>query len=88
MKTLYVHIGTPKTGTSAIQELCTVNRNVLESKGYCYPDFKNYYAGYSKRRNGMFLQKSIYRNGVRQIGEEKQRFQENREKSIVNAKKI
>ena len=77
MKTLYVHIGTPKTGTSAIQELCTVNRNVLESKGYCYPDFKNYYAGYSKRRNGMFLQKSIYRNGVRQIGEEKQRFQEN-----------
>lgn len=77
MKTLYVHIGTPKTGTSAIQELCVQNRALLESKGYGYPEFANNYTGYSKRRNGMFLQKSIYRNGVRQIGEEKQRFQEN-----------
>lgn len=77
MKTLYVHIGTPKTGSSAIQEFCSVNRKLLESKGYCYPKFKNYYAGYSKRRNGLFLQKCIYQDGVRQIGEEEQRFQEN-----------
>ena len=77
MKTLYLHIGTPKTGTSAIQELCVLNQETLNKKGYCYPVFKTSYAGFSKRRNGMFLQKSIYKDGVRQTEEEKKFFEEN-----------
>lgn len=77
MKTLYVHVGTPKTGTSAIQELCVLNQKILEDNGYCYPLFSHTYAGFAKRRNGMFLQKEIYRDGVRCPEEEKQCFQEN-----------
>ena len=32
MKTLYLHVGTPKTGTCAIQELCTLNQGLLNSQ--------------------------------------------------------
>ena len=33
-KTLYLHIGTPKTATTAIQMFCEVNQSVLNEKGY------------------------------------------------------
>ncbi|RKI38669.1 hypothetical protein D7V86_04045 [bacterium D16-51] len=55
MKTLYIHIGTPKTGSSAIQSFLWQNRKVLEQKGYCYPDVSFRYEFVSKRRNGYFL---------------------------------
>lgn len=38
-KTLYVHVGTTKTGTTAIQSFCIDNDEVLHRKGYCYPLF-------------------------------------------------
>ena len=41
-KTLYIHIGTPKTGTTALQLFLDANRNVLEKKGIYYPDSKKY----------------------------------------------
>ena len=31
-KTLYIHIGTGKTGTTALQNTCEVNMNVLQEK--------------------------------------------------------
>ena len=34
MKTLYLHIGSPRTGTTSIQHFCHVNKDVLEEKGY------------------------------------------------------
>ena len=37
MKILYVHIGTPKTGTSTLQHFLIKNRNQLEQKGVFYP---------------------------------------------------
>lgn len=37
MKTLYLHIGTPKTGTTAIQDFCGYNHDVLCEKGVYYP---------------------------------------------------
>ncbi|MBO5486165.1 MAG: hypothetical protein J5988_04440 [Eubacterium sp.] len=37
MKVLYLHIGTAKTGTTAIQEFCRNNDKLLEEQGFCYP---------------------------------------------------
>ena len=39
MKTLYIHIGTPKTGTTSLQHFCTENAKLFEEQGYCYPIF-------------------------------------------------
>ncbi len=55
MSNLYLHIGTPKTGTSAIQNFLTDNRRLLEKKGYCYPDMQVSFQGIGAKRNGHFL---------------------------------
>lgn len=36
-RTLFMHVGMPKTGTSAIQEMCYLNRAQLLSHGILYP---------------------------------------------------
>ncbi len=54
-KTLYVHIGTTKTGTTAIQSFCIDNQEVLNRQGYCYPLFPYRYKDVSERRNAHFL---------------------------------
>lgn len=36
-KTLYLHIGAAKTGTTAIQDFCLLNRKLLKKKGYLFP---------------------------------------------------
>ncbi len=60
MKTLYIHLGTPKTGTTAIQEFLDQNSDVLYKKGYIfrYMPFHKYATKtrrIPKRRNGYFL---------------------------------
>lgn len=55
MKTLYLHIGTPKTATTAIQRFCQDNQNVLNGYGYCYPEFAYRYKNIGIWRNGHFL---------------------------------
>ena len=55
MKTLYLHIGTPKTATSSIQKFLEDNREVLQKHGYSYPPSLHTYAGVNARRNGHFL---------------------------------
>lgn len=71
MKTLYLHIGTPKTATTAIQTFCWDNREVLEKKGYCYPLFEHQFANVQKYRNAHFLVGRIKDdNGKRQYDEE------------------
>ena len=36
--TAYVHIGTPKTGTTSIQNFCEINRLLLLEQGYLYSE--------------------------------------------------
>lgn len=36
-KTLYIHAGTHKTGTTAIQKFLSANRDLLAKNGYLYP---------------------------------------------------
>lgn len=56
MKTLFVHIGMPKTGTTAIQNFCYENQKILNQKGYDYPKFAHIYGDTIARvRNGHFL---------------------------------
>lgn len=55
MKTLYLHIGTPKTGTTSIQEFMVCSREALQKHGICYPDIQKKFANISPNRNGHFL---------------------------------
>ncbi|WP_425090703.1 hypothetical protein [Tropicimonas sp. S265A] len=41
LPTVYLHIGHSKTGTSAIQNLFTLNRDTLQTMGICYPDHRD-----------------------------------------------
>lgn len=55
MKTLYVHIGQMKTGTTALQHFCEENRDVLNKHGYDFPIFPYHYTNVGPSRNGHFL---------------------------------
>lgn len=77
MKTLYLHIGTSKTGTTAIQNFCDENQTVLNRYGYTYPDFHYYYKGIARVRNARFLLGQIFHeDGTRDYEEEARRFEE------------
>lgn len=55
MATVYLHIGTMKTGTSAIQSFLGKNRDVLMSKGYSFPHLKMHLERPYTLRNAHFL---------------------------------
>lgn len=81
MKTLHIHIGTPKTATTAIQTFCMENEAVLESKSYCYPLFPYVYKKVAKGRNGHFLIGTIEDgSGNRRIEDEEKRFRDSMRK--------
>lgn len=65
MSTVYLHIGTPKTGTSAIQMFCEENRAILEKNGICYPKFPVQFKGIGIHRNAYFLSNKVYQSGKR-----------------------
>ena len=76
MKTLYLHIGTPKTGTSAIQRFLWDNTEYLAAHSFCYPRFSYVYPR-SRTTNGLFLTSKIVDDqGNRLYEEEKQRYKE------------
>ena len=60
MSTVYIHVGTPKTGTSAIQVFCSKNRKLLKEKGVCYPNLGFDFPGISSNRNGHCLNAHIF----------------------------
>lgn len=73
MGRLYLHIGTPKTGTSAIQVFMGKNRSLLKKKGYSYPDFGLKFDGIGANRNAHFLvQKYFDSNKERDYEKEKE----------------
>ncbi len=41
---LTIHIGSPKTGSTAIQNFCAANEDCLRKRGICYPRHKRFHA--------------------------------------------
>ena len=64
MATLYIHIGTPKTGTTAIQKYLCANRKELEKQGCQYPKFKKKYSYAQPSRNGCFIEEKSFDEDV------------------------
>lgn len=60
MSTLYLHIGTPKTGTTAIQHFLRTNQKTLASKGYIFPLMKLRFKNVPQKRNAHFLIDRFY----------------------------
>lgn len=60
MSTLYLHIGTPKTGTSAIQYFLHENKIRLEKLGYYFPDFSDIHPEFTMKRNAHFMIYGVY----------------------------
>ncbi|MCR4946544.1 MAG: hypothetical protein K5929_06345 [Lachnospiraceae bacterium] len=58
-KQLFVHAGTPKTGTSAIQIYCSTNNERIKANGAVYPNLGFEFPGIGINRNAHFLVHSI-----------------------------
>ncbi len=76
MKVLHIHIGTPKTATTAIQRFCYKNSKILEKKGYCYPIFPYKYPAVSKTRAHFLLGVIKNENGERNEAQEQKNFED------------
>lgn len=76
MKTLYLHIGTPKTGTSTIQYFCRKNEDYLLRHGLCYPDLGFRFPGIGQNRNAHFLSHKIYDAQKNRLPEEETKERE------------
>lgn len=55
MAAVYLHIGLPKTGTTAVQNFLWENRSILEKNSICYPNFDVRYPHVKFLRNAHFL---------------------------------
>lgn len=74
MSTIFLHVGTPKTGTSAIQFFCSKNRKVLKSKGFCYPDLGFRFPGIGVNRNGHFMNRKVLDENKKRMPEEEEKI--------------
>lgn len=73
MRTLYVHIGTPKTATTSIQMFCVENQEKLNEQSYSYPLLDFIYPHVAYRRNGHFLAGWLYKpNGEEDVEKEQE----------------
>lgn len=89
MKTLYIHIGTPKTATTSLQHFCDENESILEEQSYCYPIFPHKFKGVSITRNGSFLgYVSSNKKGKRNQLEEEKLFRQGMDMVLDNFKKF
>lgn len=71
MATVYLCIGTPKTGTTALQSFMRENEKQLQKQGYCYPELELGLWSIFKNRNAHFLvQKSTLEDEAEQEREE------------------
>ena len=78
MKTLYIHIGCPKTGTTSLQYFFNENKEILAGNGVYFPILEQQYPNVNPYRNGHFLIAHEYDNsGKIDILKENARFRFN-----------
>lgn len=75
-KVVYLHIGTPKTGSSAIQFFCGKNKRELQENGIAYPKMPFTFDGIGQYRNAHFLSHKVYKNSKRDYAVERQFYQD------------
>ena len=61
MSRIFIHAGTPKTGTTALQEFLPKNQAVLNKYGYAFPEVPFYFRGVSPHQTAHFL--AMWENG-------------------------
>lgn len=77
MKTLYLHIGMPRTATTVLQNFCADNQEELNRQGYCYPIMPFQYPKASRLRTAHFMFGRVTdETGKRDLEKEKQYFAE------------
>lgn len=64
MKTVYLHIGTPKTGTKALQTFLRRNEGWLNGQGYAYPKLVSSDPRLFQNRNGRFLVDGVKKSEI------------------------
>lgn len=74
LNTLYIHIGTHKTGTSAIQRFLALNKALLEQKGFLFPE-QSRRAYYKHTDEGVFVTRANQRSFQKlvRLGQKKQK---------------
>lgn len=60
-KTFYLHIGMPKTATTALQTFLPLNQKILNRHGFVYPEMPFEFEGVAPGRNGYFLSFWLHR---------------------------
>ncbi|MBR1634518.1 MAG: hypothetical protein IJ682_05580 [Lachnospiraceae bacterium] len=55
MSTVYLHIGTAKTGTTSLQRFFQINKKVFKKKGFSYPEMPFTFKDAADARNAHFL---------------------------------
>jgi hypothetical protein len=65
---IYLHIGMPKTGSSALQAFLTMNHKLLQSKGFLYPNPNDFTQPFqTSSGNAVFLQSLISNSKLDEI---------------------
>ncbi|MDE6433813.1 MAG: hypothetical protein K2L07_06235 [Lachnospiraceae bacterium] len=77
MKTLYLHIGMPRTATTVLQKFCADNQEELNRQGYCYPVMPFRYRNTGQLRTAHFMFGRVTdENGNRDMEKEQQYFKD------------
>lgn len=77
MKTLYLHIGMPRTATTVLQKFCADNQEELNRQGYCYPLMPFRYRNAGRLRTAHFMFGRVTdENGNRDMEREQQYFRD------------